>query len=323
VTILKKYLIALLILLSGVTTLSCMTVTENYDVFVTVYPMQYVIGELFKDTDLTVGLVPGISAHNEAIDWSPKEIIAMMDATLLFYVGANFDTYIDNQIGQIFTDSNVELVRIENNLVDYVPGIVHVHEEEPAIEAEPADEDVLGFDPHFWISPKRMLTVTLNTYELLKTTFPDDATTIETNYTALNASLVELDEDYTAILSTATKAVMTSTNLYSYLFADYGLNFIPISPGYHEETEQFTTQQKELIVNEAIEHYIEHIIFERDSSSPLSTAVMTSLISLGYPIVKLEYIVVHSLTIEDAKAGRDFLSIMYDNLAMFQIATGR
>ncbi len=317
----KKILTILLFLFVSTVMVSCVTQPPERDVFVTVYPLQYIVEELFADTDYTVGMVPGISAHNEAIDWSPKEIIAMMDATLLFYVGAKFDTYIDSQIGQIFTDVNVELVKVENNMVEFIPGLYHDHDEDEHSQEELDAEEMLGTDPHFWISPKRMITVAGNIYLKLQSKFPGNEETFTTNYNTLMTNLSALDAAFAEVISAAVRPVMTATNLYSYLSTDYQFEFVPISPGYHEETDQFTNQQKEAVVNEAIEHGITNILFERNSSSPLSNAVLASLVSLGYNVTKLEYTIMDTLTKEDIDNNRNYLSIMYENLEMIRTAT--
>ena len=317
----KKWFIGILMILASITTISCTPQIYEHDVFVTVYPIQYIIEEIFEDTELTVGIVPGVSSHNEAIDWSPKEIIAMGEADFLFYVGANYDTYIDNQVSQIFTNKHVQLVKTENNLVDFIQGIVHVHEEDEDHALEPTLSDALGYDPHFWISPKRMITVAENIYPILLEYYPEFSEKFETNYISLMSNLNSLDQELTSLISSSTVTIMTSTNLYSYLHEDYGLEYIPISPGYHEETDQFTSAQKQEIVDEAIEHNVTHIIFERDSSSPFSTAVMASLVGLGYNVQKLEFIIMDSLHHEDIENYETYLTLMYKNCDVIAEAT--
>jgi len=321
--LIKKLLLSLFAMLAGLVTLSCTPIVYEHDVFTTVYPLQYIVESIFANTELTVGLVPGVSSHNEAIDWSPKEIIAMGDADFLFYVGANFDTYIDNQVGQIFTNKNVELVKTENNLVEFIPGIVHSHDEEEDHDENPALSNTLGYDPHFWISPKRMITVAENIYIILLAKYPDLSETFATNYIALAENLNSLDTAYTNMISSSMKTIMTSTNLYSYLHEDYGLEFVPVSPGYHEETDQFTSAQKQAIVNEAIEHEITHIIFEREASSPFSTAVIASLVSLGYDVKKIEFVVMDSLHHKDIENNDNYVTLMYKNYEVIAIATNQ
>ncbi|MGD9964023.1 MAG: metal ABC transporter solute-binding protein, Zn/Mn family, partial [Candidatus Izemoplasmatales bacterium] len=154
-----KKLLILIILLPVVLLTACTNNNGPFDIYVTVYPLQYVSEEILKDTGYTVGIVPGVTSHESSVDWSPKEIIAMTEATYLFYVGANYDYYIDYQIDSIFTNKDVELVKIESEeYIEFIPGILHDHDHEESGEEvhEPLNDTALGLDPHFWISPKKV-----------------------------------------------------------------------------------------------------------------------------------------------------------------------
>jgi len=294
--------------------------TESYDVYVTVYPMQYVAEEILKGTSKTVGIVAGVSSHPALVDWSPKEIIAMTQASLLFYVGANYDQYIDFQIESIFSNKDVELVRIQDqtDYIEFIMGVVDDHHSED----ETTNDDVLGYDPHFWISPKKVLQVSQLIYDKLSEKYSSMQVILDANYQNLVTKLESLDDDFSTVISGQVTYMMFSTNLYGYLRNDYGLNYLSISPGYHEETEQFTTQEKEDIVNEAVLHEIQYIVYESTATSPLSNAVFTELQNLGYEPIKLEYIVLQALTNDDKDAGKDYISVMYENLELIKLATG-
>ena len=318
-----KKLLILIILLPVVLLTACTNNTGPFDIYVTVYPLQYVSEEILKDTGYTVGIVPGVTSHESSVDWSPKEIIAMTEATYLFYVGANYDYYIDYQIDSIFSNKDVELVKIESEeYIEFIPGILHEHDHEEADEEvhEPLNDTALGLDPHFWISPKKVLEVSELIYDKLLLAYPEIEDDLETNYLNLKSKLEELDTDFTEAIAKLTKPVMTSTNLYGYLNHDYGLHFMPISPGYHEEADQFTTQQKEEIVAEAVYHEIRYIIYEKYTTSPLSNAVFSELELLGMEPVKVEFNILQSITDEDVELGKNYITVMYENLELLKTA---
>jgi len=321
----KKIFLSLLILAMGVLTISCQTTTIQYDIYVTVYPLQYMSEEILKSTTITVGIVPGVTSHQDSVDWSPKEIIAMTQAVYLIYVGANYDQYIDHQIESIFANKPVELVKIEteNDYIEYIPGIIdnHDHDTETTTESVSAS-DTLGLDPHFWISPERMIQVAQLLYDKLMLKYPDLETILTANYDQLIINLQALSDAFTNVISNQNKIVLFSTNLYGYLRNDYGLEYLSISPGYHEETEQFTSQEKEEIVSDAISYQITYVIYERYTSSPLSNAVFTELVSRGALPVKLEYDILQSLTNEEKSLGKTYITIMYDNLELIKLAVG-
>jgi zinc transport system substrate-binding protein len=317
----KKILIALFLGLSVLVLSACTVITvPQYDVYVTVYPLEYIVDSLAVGTDLTCGMVPGVTSHEDSVDWSPKQIIAMTEANYLFYVGANFDVYIDNQIESIFQNKDVTLVKLETAMPDLlIQGIIDTHE-------TGSGTDTLGLDPHFWTSPKRMLDVAGFIYEKMidpDTGYPEYAEVFAANLVSLLAELGTLDLSYNYVIGTYSQKIMTSTNLYGYLKTDYGLDYCSISPGYHEETDQFTAEQKDLVVAEATLYGIRYIIYERNASSPLSNAIFDALVELGVDPVKLEYDIMHFLSEDDRTLGLDYYDIMQNkNLELLKTATG-
>lgn len=304
---------------------ACNNNVENQDVFVTVYPMEYVVKNLLEGTDKTVGIVPGVSSHETATDWSAKEIIAMTNADLLFYIGANYDQYIDIRI-DIFEGKNVELVKFEDHpaYITFIEAMVHSHnhEDEHDETTTAEEEHTLGIDPHFWISPFRVQQATSLIYEKLIDTYPEHEALIDANYTDVMDALQQLHDDFSEVLDNGTKPALTSTNLYGYLERDYDLNYIPISPGFHEVAESFTVEEKNEIVNEAIIHDIRHIIYEKYTNSPLSDAIFRDLEDLDKDPVKLEFHVLQMITDDNKQAGENYITIMNDNLEAFQTAIG-
>jgi zinc transport system substrate-binding protein len=316
----KKILTAMLALLLTFSLSSCFSSVKSYDVFVTVYPLKFVAEEILQGTGYTVGIVPGVSSHQGSVDWSPKEIISMTEATCLFYVGANYDQYIDGQIDSIFKDKSVKLVKIEDqtNYIQFMPGLVHSYNSD---NEEVIVDDKLGMDPHFWISPKKMEQVSALIHDKLVEFFPDVENSIQTNYESLITELQHLSDSYQEVISKQQKPIMTSTNIYGYLYDDYGLHFFSISPGYHEEAEQFTSQQKEDIVKQALNNDIKYIIYERNTGSPLSNAIFTELENLGKNPVKLEFDILQALPDEEISQGKNYITEMYNNLELLKLAT--
>lgn len=318
----KKILYVLFSFFILASTLACVE-TISYDIYVTVYPLQFLVEEITKGTTITTGIVPGVSSHQDSVDWAPKEIIAMTEATYLFYIGANYDQYIDFQINSIFQNKDVELIKIEDETayIEYIPGLIHEHSDDTTTIIEDDDEH-LGIDPHFWISPMKMQQVAALIYDKLAIKYPSLLVIMRANYDQLYLTLQTLSDAFDEVISSMIEPILTSTNLYGYLRNDYGLEYLSISPGYHEESEQFTTQQKEEIVQEAIFHQIKYIIYQRNTSSPLSNAVFNALMGLGYETIKLEYDILQSLTNDEKSSGKDYISVMYDNLELLKLAIG-
>ncbi len=324
---LKKFLFLMLMALTLIASVSCTTEQEKHDIYVTVYPMQFVAERIFEGTPYSVGIVPGVSSHENSVDWSPKEIIAMTEATYLFYVGANYDQYIDFQISSIFTNKMVELVKVEDmtDYIEYIPGVIHNHDSVAADEV--IDDHSLGLDPHFWVSPLKVKMVAHLMYDYIILKFDDSENIMKTNYENLSSDLQDLSDEYYEVITNATKLMMTSTNIYGYLRNDYSLDYISISPGYHEETEQFTSEEKTKIVDHAIADEIHYILYEMYTSSPLSNSVFEALEayaieSQGISPIKLEFNILQSLSDDEVANGKSYITVMYDNLELLKLALG-
>jgi len=321
----KKLIIAFTMMFSLFFLSACNANNNPHDIYVTVYPLQFVAEEILKDTEYTVGIVPGVTSHEGSVDWSPKEIIAMTEATYLFYIGANYDYYIDYQIDSIFKNKDVELIKIQDatEYIEFIPGEIHEHhhdEDEEHLEETKTDTSALGIDPHFWISPLKILEVSALIYDKLVLAFPEEVDVLEANYLSLQNRLQTLTDDFQDAISKLTKPIMTSTNLYGYLRHDYNLSFMPISTGYHEEADQFTSAQKQEIVDEAIYHNIRYILYEKYTTSPLSNAVMSELELLGVNPVKVEFEILQSLKDEEINQGKNYITVMYENLELLKAA---
>lgn len=325
----KKGILLFTLFFSTLLLLACQSTYESYDVYSTVYPLQF-LSEKIGANVLTSGLVPGVTNHHDSVDWNAQDIKAMLTADFLFYVGVGFDPYIDQKFIDLFAGKDTNLVKVEtakdaNNqlYVQLIPGVVHHHDDDHDHElTQPMSTDPhqLGLDPHFWMSPKRMIQAARMVYETFLAKYPNQEEQLTTNYQTLINQLNALSNAMQTVIHKQTKMALTATNIYGYLLADYGFESMSISPGYHEETEQFTVQEKDAIVQEAVYHNIVHILYERNSSSPLSNAIFQSMVNLGYSMIKLDYHILHNLFQEDYQNQDNYISIMYQNIVLLESA---
>ena len=83
----------------------------------------------------------------------------------------------------------------------------------------------LGKDPHFWISPKRMLKVAQNVKKALESVYPNKD--FGNNYKAVYEKLLNLHENYKKTLSRCKIKVFGAVHpAFGYLAKDYGLTQI-------------------------------------------------------------------------------------------------
>lgn len=317
----KKIATLFMMVIALLTVASC--AYTKHDIYVTVYPVKYLSEELLDKTPITVGMVPGVSSHEHSAEWSPKQIISMQEADFLIYVGANYDQYITKKLS-VFDKKDVQLIKIEDqhSYINFIEGEVHDHnhDHEEHDHTETKSETALGFDPHFWISPKRMLDVLELLYDTYRVAYPNYAEQIDDNYLVVKNHLEELHIEYLEVISQMNKPVLTSTNLYGYLREDYGLSYLSIWSGYHEEPDNIHLADTNFILEEISYHQINTIIFEKNRSSPASNHIFEEMKKTTTNPIKLEYNILQLLSERDRNNQKNYLTVMRDNLLIFQQA---
>lgn len=322
----KKLLSILSILLIGITLTACKPTEEVEEnvVYVTVYPMQFLIEEIAGDT-IRVERVPGSSAHGTSLDWTFSEKIDMIEADLLFYINGGADPYITSNKGE-FEEGTVQLVdmsqHITYNEICYTHEHDHEeeeHEEEETHEEEICDENSLSPDPHFWLNPELMIQAAAFIKDKLIATFPEQQEVFNNNYTVLNASLEYLHMQYEEMALEATKPIMTTVRLFTYWEAQYGIEIISLTNDIHSEED--TPGSIIELVDEALYHEIQYILFEKNANSPTGEGVLSTLQETYGGATKLELHGLANITMDEVESGLNYLSIMYQNLEVLKTST--
>lgn len=141
-------------------------------VSVSILPQKYFVeqiaGDLFK---VNVLVTPGSSPHNYEV--LPSQMKELAKSKLWLQIGLlTFeDAWKDK-----FAEINKDLVVV--NCSEGIVPIAGSECEEEGHEHEHAE----AFDPHTWLAPVEVKTMSLNTLAALKTYFPEHSATFENNY---------------------------------------------------------------------------------------------------------------------------------------------
>jgi len=318
----KKILLLLTLGLMGLSLTACNGTEEddNPVIYVTVYPMEFLITEIAGDT-VTVKHVPGTAAHGESIDWSAKDIIDMSEADLLFFIHAGADDFIPNN-ASVFADGVVELVDMSQHVTYNLVCYQHAHDEDHEVEqetVEECDDSSLNEDPHFWLDPVLMATAAEYVKDKLIATYPENEALFNNNYTVLSSALEKLHEDFQDMADAATKPIITTVMLFSYWHARYDIDIMSITSDAHS-TESNPGDLIELLTH-AVEDNIMYVLFEKNANSPAGTQLLADLQA---EVPEADALYLHGLgkmTEEEITAGASYLTLMYDNLEALNSAT--
>ncbi len=315
----KKILLLTALFVSVLSLSACKepTNSDTPTVYITVYPMRFLIEEIAGDT-VTVMQVPGVTSHTNSVDWSAKEIIDMIESDLLFYIHGGADDYIPNN-ADLFTSGDVELIdmsqHIDYNLVCYT----HTHEEETQEIQETCDDAMLSEDPHFWLDPVRMAEAALFVKDKLIATYPENEALYNNNYTVLSSSLDKLHLDYQEMADEATKPIITTVMLFTYWHVRYDIEIMSITSDAHS-TESNPGDLID-VLNFATTNSIQHIMFEYNANSPAGDQLLSDLQTSTPEASALYLYGLGQITDEEKSNGSTYLTLMYENLTALETAT--
>lgn len=322
----KRIMTLSLLLLTVITLAGCKPVitTNEHIIYTTVYPMEYLVDYIGGDT-VIVERVPGSSSggHSDGLYWTGKEIISMLNSDFLFYLDGGFDTYISNSLDSVFNAGDVELINmsehIEYDQVCYDHDHEHGEEKVLVDTVSACDESMLSDDPHFWLDPQKMLEAALLVKDTLVEAFPDHIGVYEENYSNLEFLLTKLDTDFTEMAEAATKPIITTNMLFNYWYSTYDLEIISLSLDAHN-SEVVPTEVIEF-VDEAVFHEVHYILFEVSSNSPTGDLVLQQLLLQDPTAQAANLHNLANLTLEQQETEASYLTLMYENLAILELAT--
>ncbi|QAY70225.1 metal ABC transporter solute-binding protein, Zn/Mn family [Xylanimonas protaetiae] len=188
----------------------------------------------------------------------------------------------------------------------------HAHSHDHASDDHGHDHghahDIGGYDPHFWLDPIRLAQVAGPVADALAEADPDNAAVFHDNAAALERELAELDAEIAEALAPFAGAkLVTNHTAFGYLAERYGIRQIGIT-GLDHSIEPSPARMRE-IGDVVREHNVGTIFYE----TLVSPRVVQTLASdLGVNAAVLDTL--EGLTVENAAAGEDFISLMRSNL---------
>jgi len=176
------------------------------------------------------------------------------------------------------------------------------------------EDDKSILDPHVWLSPslasievKAILNGFIQVDSINKSYYYE-------NTNNLLSQLDEIDKEYKqGLMNCNQKDIVTSHAAFGYLGKAYGLNQVPIS-GLSPDAEPSSKQLAEVSLF-AKNHNVKYIFFESLVSPKLSETIAAEI---GAKTLVLDPI--EGINSEDMKTGKNYLTIMKDNLTNLRLA---
>ena len=186
----------------------------------------------------------------------------------------------------------------------------HVHTEE--CESGHSHEDGVG-DEHVWMSLKNAVLFCQEITEVLSEKDEKNSEIYRENCEKYTARLKELDKEFAEVVSSAEKKVCVVADRFpfAYLAEDYGIECFAAFPGCSSETNA-TFQTVILLADKIKEFGLKTVVVTENTTGATASAVAETSGVKNIKTVVLDSM--QSVSLEDAKKGVTYVSIMESNL---------
>lgn len=277
-------------------------------VVVSIYPMYDFVQKIGGDQVAVKMLVP---AGTEPHSWEPstRDMLDLEDADMFVYNGAGIDAWAEDVLDTV-QNKNLTVLEASEDVTLLKSGEDHHDEDEHNEEDghEEHDHHHGEYDPHVWLSPKNAEKELATIADALIEKDPDHADVYRANLEAAKKECEALDSAFREKLSAyAGRYIVVAHEAYGYLCENYGLKQIGIE-GVSADQEPDAARMRE-IIDMVKEYGIKCIFFEELVDPKVAKSIAEETGCETRALSPLD-----GLTKEDIDAGREYFSVMRDNL---------
>lgn len=297
-------------LLLGACSNSTASEDGKLNIVTTFYPVYEFTKQVTGD-EANVDLLVKAGTEVHGYEPSAKDIARIQEADAFVYENENMETWV-HDVEKSLDTTKVNVISATEGML-LLPGGEEEHEGHDHSEEGHSH----AYDPHVWLSPERAITLVENIRDSLVAKYPEKKDAFETNAAAYIEKLDALDAKYSETLSAAKqKYFVTQHTAFAYLALDYGLKQVSIT-GVAADEDPTPSRLAEL--TEYINKYgIKYIYFEENASKSVAETLAKET---GVQLDVLNPL--ESLADEDMKNGKDYISVMEDNLTALEKTTSQ
>lgn len=276
--------------------------------------VQNILGEDPGNAEVTLLLDTGVDLHS--YQPSADDIMQISACDIFIYVGGESDKWVEDAIKEA-VNKDMVVINLLNVLGDQV-------KEEELIagmegEEEEGEEEEPEYDEHVWLSLRNASVLTDHIAGAIAEADAANADTYLTNAETYKEKLDSLDAEYQEAVSAAEKDTLLFGDRFPfrYMTDDYGLSYFAAFPGCSAETEA-SFETIVYLADKVNELSLSSILTIEGSDHKIAETIRESTKSRDQQILSMNSM--QSTTLEDAKGGTSYLSIMEDNLEVLKEA---
>ncbi len=280
--------------------------TGKLKVAVSFYPMYEFTRMVGGEHIEVVTLTPvGVEPH----DWTPTSghLKTLNRAAVLVYNGIGMEPWVNKTLTSL---DNKQIIAVEASRGLELIQPVEVHDGHGDTQTGAAEE----MDPHLWLDPISAAGQVKVIRDALIQADPSHKAAFETNAAAYIKELESLDLEMHAGLTGCGKdQFFTTHTAFGYLARRYALEqhaMMGLSPDAEPKPKTMAS-----IVADAKEHQVRYVFFETLVSDKVAKLLAKEIGAQTLVLNPLE-----GLTDQELKAGKNYLSVMRDNLTNLRLA---
>ena len=292
----------------------------------TTYPVGYLIQRLGGDTAESVSVQSDSTTLVQCAQISDSYAEILSDAAVFFHIGG-LEPYLDVYSNEI-KETKVEITDLSAlnavySFKRYTPVIVNdevTYVESDYYKGDAFDNiDVTSKDLNLWMDPIAMLSMAGDIRDWLIEHYPEREEVFNENYESLENDLVNIDAQYQKLSTDMFNnnqriAFVSMTASFGNWQKTYGIEVYPVVISKYGVLPD--EEQLEIIKNRIISDNVKYIAYEPNMTSEMSVLFDELQEELGLTRVDLSNL--SSLSVSESRSGKDYLSIMYENLSVLQ-----
>lgn len=314
----KKSFVAFLFALVLLMLSACDLKIDENAIYTTVYPVEYIIKYICEDDFNVHSSYPqGVDIHH--YEPSLRDLTKIAKSKALFYIGQGLEPFVEKGIDSTFKNKKVQLINLServHEVMDLSPLTCDGFRCYAGMD-ESHDDDHHNhgyyYDPHIWLSPKRVKVMATIIKDVLLTFKPASSDVdYEANYSSLIQKIDELDQKLANTIATAPlDLIIVDHDAYQYWTADYNLNRIRMP------SDTNPSEVKE-IIDIAKEKGIKTILVtQNESYNPNNVTVLKQIGGTASYIHAMAV-----LTKKDREDYKDYFELMEYNINTLAAALG-
>ena len=308
--------------------LSACTSSKQYVAY-TVYPIGYLLNRVGGNRINPISIQNRSLVQIANLVDNYEELLD--DSSVLFHIG-NLEPYMDLYDDEIkargidLTAGDLSILNCLYEYKRYTP--VVVDSKISFIEGEYYEGDIFNetdmydLDPFIWLSPSGMYCMAKDVYDYLSSNFVEQSTYFKENYQTLADELIALDASYQALASKLVKEnksikFVSMTGSFGCWQKDFGFQVYPVCLSKYGALP--SEAQLEIIKTRIKNDGVNYIAYEPNMSEEMIQLFNRLEEELGLKRVTLYNI--SSLTNSQMESGKDYMSLMYENLSILENMT--